>query len=159
MKKLFCHPERKRRISIVATLGFFGLAALRMTTVAMAQETIPPECRLLPEHKPAADVAYQPGVDVHGKPVVPADINAVPMGLEQQTIIVPLSVDLAQRLQNQNIQGLQMEGTLGFLEIEPGGRVTYNGQDLTNQVYVLCGQKPAESVPPANGQTPPDTVK
>jgi len=135
------------------------LAFLLFATPAFANESIPPECRLLPEHKASADVAYQPGVDVHGKPVVPADLNAAPMGLDQQTIVVPLSVDLAERLQNQNIAGLQMTGTLGFLEIAPGGRVTYNGQDLTNQIHVLCGQKPAESVPPANGQTPPDAVQ
>jgi len=132
---------------------------LVLTFPVFAQEGYPPECRLLPDHKASADVAYQPGVDVYGKPVVPADVNAAPMGLDQQTIVVPLSVDLAQRLQNLNIAGLKMDGTLGFLEIAPGGRITYNGQDLTGQVHVLCDKKPTESAPPANGQTPPDTVK
>ncbi len=135
------------------------IALFAFASPAMAQETLPPECRLLKEHKPSADVNYRPGVDVHGKPVVPADINAAPMGLESQTIVVPLSVDLAERLQNQNINGLEMTGTLGFIEIAPGGRVTYNGQDLTGQVHVLCDQKPQEAAAPANGQTPSDAVE
>lgn len=32
-------------------------------------------CLFLDQHTPRADVAYQPGVDVHGKAVVPADLN------------------------------------------------------------------------------------
>lgn len=126
---------------------------------AMAQENVPPECRILKDHKPSSDVAYQAGVDVHGKPVVPADINAAPMGLDNQTIVVPLSVDLAQRLQGQNIAGLEMAGTLGFIEIGPGGRVTYNGQDLTGQVHVLCDQNPQGTAVSADGQTPADAVE
>lgn len=133
------------------------------STVAMAEEGMPPECRILPEHKAANDVTYQPGVNVRGKAVVPADINADPMGISTQTIVVPLTVDLAKRLQNQNIAGLEMEGTLGFLEIAPSGRVTYNGQDLTSQVHALCGEKPAETPvetpPQPDRQTPPDTIK
>lgn len=35
-------------------------------------------CRLRAQHVAAADVTYKPGVDVHGNPVVPADLNAVP---------------------------------------------------------------------------------
>ena len=32
------------------------------------------DCRRLVNHVPSADVAYQPGVDVHGKPVAAADL-------------------------------------------------------------------------------------
>ena len=126
---------------------------------AMAQEGVPPECRVLKEHVPDAGVAYQPGVDVYGKPVVPADINADPMGLNGQSIVIPLSIDMAKRLQGQNIPGLDMTSTLGFIEVAPNGRVTYNGQDLTGQVHMLCDQKPQETAAPADGQTPPDAVE
>ncbi|PZQ44076.1 MAG: hypothetical protein DI551_10890 [Micavibrio aeruginosavorus] len=134
-------------------------AALLIFSMPAFAQDIPPECRLLKEHAPSSDVAYQPGVDVHGKPVVPADINAAPMGLNQQTIVVPLTVDLAQRLQNQSINGLQMEGTLGFLEIGPGGKVTYNGQDLTSRVHVLCDQAAGKPAPAPDGQIAPDPVQ
>ena len=129
---------------------------------AFAQEGLPPECRILPDHKAANDVTYQPGVDVHGKAVVPADINAPPTGLGKETVIVPLTVDLAKRLHN-HVQGLELEGTLGYLEIAPSGRVTYNGQDLTSQVHALCGEKPQEAAPPPvsepNRQTAPDVIE
>ena len=126
---------------------------------AMAAEVVPAECRFITAHKPSADVAYKEGVDVKGRPVVPADLNADPMGIKSQTIIMPLTVDFAQRLQTLNIAGLNTEGTLGFLEISPDGRVTYNGQDLTQPMQALCAPKPPESGAPANGQTPPDTVE
>ena len=131
------------------------------STAAFAQEAFPPECRVVEHYKPSADANYQPGVDVHGKPVVPADVNAAPpMGLDgQQTVVIPLSIDMAKRLQGQNIEGLDMTSTLGFIEVGPGGRVTYNGQDLTRQVHVLCDRNPQESAVPANGQTPPDAVE
>ena len=134
---------------------------LLLSAPAFAQETVPPECRILEQHKPSADANYQPGVDVHGKPVVPADINAAqPMGLDgQQTIVIPLSIDMAKRLQGQNIQGLDMTSTIGFIEVGPGGRVTYNGRDLTGQVHVLCDRNPRETDVPANGQTSPDAVE
>ena len=137
------------------------LVVLLLAAPAFAQETVPPECRILEQHKPSASVNYQPGVDVHGKPVVPADINAAPpMGVDgQQTIVIPLSIDMAERLQGQNIEGLDMTSTLGFIEIAPGGRVTYNGRDLTPQVQVLCDRKPQNAAIPANGQMPPDTVE
>ena len=36
------------------------------------------DCIQIVEHHPSADVAYQPGVDVRGKKVVPADVEASP---------------------------------------------------------------------------------
>ncbi len=144
-------------------LFFFWIAAslslLAMTGRVNAQEGQPPECRLLPEHKASADVAYQPGVDVQGKPVMPADINSAAMGLDKQSVIVPLNIDLAKRLQGNGVQGLNLESTLGFLEIQPSGRVLYNGQDLTSQVYVLCDKKPQETAPSDGGQKPADVLE
>lgn len=138
---------------------FIFLIVMFLALPVCAQETLPPECRLLKEHKPSADVTYQAGVDVRGRPVVPADVNAAPMGLESQTLVVPLSVDLAKRLQGNSIQGLDMTGTLGFIEIEPGGRVLYNGQDLTGQVHVLCGRRPQGTAVSPDGQAAPDIVE
>jgi hypothetical protein len=133
---------------------WLGLLSLILFPVsAFAQEVVPPECRLLPDHKPQADVAYQPGVDVRGKAVVPADINATPM-VDTDVIVVPLSIDLAQRI-NSSVSGLQLEGNLGYLEIGKNGRVTHNGQDWTSQVYVLCGK---QEVSP-DGQPPEDVIK
>lgn len=136
-----------------------SLSLLAMTGGANAQEGPPPECRLLPEHKASADVAYQPGVDMDGKAVVPADLNAAPMDMGKQSVIVPLNIDLARRLQGNGVQGLNLESTLGFLEIQPNGRVLYNGQDLTSQIYVLCDKKPQETAPSGDGQKAPDSLE
>lgn len=128
-----------------------------ISTSATAQDQtveLPPECRLLPEHRPSADVAYQPGVDVHGKAVVPADLNASPMAVPD-TVVVPLTIDLAQRLNNPPVSGAKFDANLGYLEIEKSGRVTHNGQDLTSQVYLLCGKQPVS----ADGQGAADVIK
>lgn len=135
---------------------FFIFAILMASPIAMAQEesAVPPECRLLPEHKADVGVAYQSGVDVHGKSVAPADLNASPSNFTQETIVVPLTVNLAERLQGLNIQGLQLEGNLGYLEIHPDGRVSHNGQDWTSQVHVLCGKMAVSS----GGQDAADVI-
>ncbi len=122
----------------------FLFFVLTISGFAQAQETfIPPECRILPDHRAQANVSYQAGVDVNGKPVVPADVNSPQIALPK-TIIVPLTIDLAKRLQGSNIPGLNLEGTLGFLEIGSDGRVNYDGRDITPQVYVLCGREGAD---------------
>lgn len=138
----------------------FVFALLLFSTPAFAQDIVPPECRILEQYQTSGGADYRPGVDVRGKPVVPADINAAPpMGLDGQTIVVPLSIDMAERLQGQNIQGLDMASTLGFIEVGPNGRVIYNGQDLTSEIHVLCDDNPQETAVPADGQMPPDTVE
>lgn len=43
------------------------------TTVRVSADT----CARLVEHVPAPDVEYRPGVDVHGRKVVPADLGPV----------------------------------------------------------------------------------
>lgn len=125
-------------------------------------EPVAPECRVLPEHKAQTDVAYKAGEDVRGKPVVPADLNASAMDVPE-TIVIPLSIDFAQRLQGMNIPGLNMDSTVGFLEVRSDGRVTYDGRDLTSQVYMLCGQdaakNPAETPSSADRQTAPDALQ
>lgn len=138
--------------------AFVYLLGLIVAVPAFAQpieSNVPPECRLLPEHKADAGVAYQPGVDVHGKSVVPADLNSpLASSIASQTIVVPLTVDLADRLQGQTIDGLKLEGNLGYLEIHPDGRVSHNGEDWTSQVYVLCGKPPVSG----DGQPPADVI-
>lgn len=110
---------------------------LFITPVAMAQDDpVAPECRLLPNHVANDNVAYKAGVDVRGKNVVPADLNASQIELPE-TIVVPLSINLGQ---NTDINGTDLKATTGFLEIYKNGRVTYDGKDVTSQVYAICGQ-------------------
>jgi hypothetical protein len=133
--------------------AFVVLVLFSVSAHAQNESNIPPECRLLPDHKSQADVAYKPGVDVKGKAVVPADINAVPM-IDTDVVVVPLSINLARQI-GHSIPGLQLEGNLGYLEIGKDGRVIYNGQDWTSQVHVLCGKQPLST----DGQPPADVIK
>lgn len=136
------------------------LSLLLFFPLSVRAEDLPPECRLLPAHVANNDVTYQPGVDVHGNKVVPADLNASSFAFPD-VVTVPLGIDLAQRLQGLNIQGLQMESPMGILEIHRNGRVVYNGQDWTPQVYAVCGQVPPDIAPAGglDGQAAEDAIK
>ncbi len=128
---------------------------------------LPPECKILPVHvseKMSAD--YVPGVDVKGRPVTPADVNAQPFH-DLDRVVIPLSVDLAERLDT-DIEGLELDADLGTLEIYQSGRVVYNGQDWTSQVYTICGEQvpadtpvdiPTDIPEKADGQDAPDPVQ
>jgi hypothetical protein len=121
------------------TIGFLFLA---LSSAAFAQSAQDPACRLVASHKPSNDANYRPGLDVRGKPVVPADLNAAPPMLPE-TIVVPLTIDLAQRLDGQGVKGLTLDGNAGYLEINPStGSVRWNDQDITPAMAVLCDQNP-----------------
>jgi hypothetical protein len=97
-------------------------------------------------HTPTPDVAYQPGVDAQGNPVVPADINPSPISVPSH-IEVPLTVDLATRLSLPTPEGVKMEDVLGALKLHKDGKVEFNGVDLTPVVAAVCGWQ--DYTPPA----------
>ncbi|MEJ0062074.1 MAG: hypothetical protein WDO70_02455 [Alphaproteobacteria bacterium] len=106
-------------------------------------------CRALIKHHPSADVAYQPGVDVNGKKVAPADLEDTPPIELPETIAIELDSGLRQWLPNQDYPYNKLDASkvrLGAIEVT-GDQVTYNGQPLTSQAQenlaVLClEQKP-----------------
>ena len=84
---------------------------------ATAQTISQAECRLIASHVPAADIAYQPGVDVRGRPVVAADLLPAPTVVPER-FIVALSVDLRRRL---GLSGeLKPELPIGVITVEAG---------------------------------------
>ncbi len=120
-----------------------GVTALYLSFVIPAQAQTNDKygvCKLLPKHTPQNNVVYQPGVDVYGNAVVPADLNAAPMGDVLNVIRVPLDVNLAQNVIALSSQGLQLEAPLGMLDVYQDGRILYNGQDWTAPVLTLCGE-------------------
>lgn len=87
-----------------------------------------------------ADAAYKPGVDVHGKAVVPADVNDGAMAKAvPQAFRFPVTMDLAQKFAPSLPQGLEMKAGLGMIETHEDGTVTYNGVDITKGAAHLCG--------------------
>lgn len=73
-----------------------GAIALLMFTAASASAEIAiseRDCRqLVVKHEPAPDVTYQPGVDVHGNAVAPADLNGGSQLNLPDVIYIPLEV-------------------------------------------------------------------
>ena len=51
-----------------------GAAAAEHTTLQLSKA----DCRRLVEHQPNGDIAYREGVDLRGRPVVPADLPGRP---------------------------------------------------------------------------------
>lgn len=93
-------------------------------------EVDPEACDRLAAHVPDDDVTYQPGVDAHGNPVAPADLN--PPIVTPDVFYIPLEVDVRDRF------GIPADPTffdgdilIGTVTVD-GDRVTYNGQDLTD---------------------------
>jgi len=92
------------------------------------------ECRrVIVEHRPAADVAYQPGVDVRGRPVVGADLNPAPQFAVPDSVAFDIAVDLKKFGIVGGSPLFQPNFKLGDVRMDvASGRVLYNGQPLGN---------------------------
>ncbi len=123
---------------------FLILIIFPYTSYAQGPETF---CHLLPDHEPDQGAAYKPGVDVHGNPVAPADLNAPPL-IVPDVVRIPLNVDLAQGLSQPLPDGTELNTHMGMLEIYRNGSVVFNGQDLTRQANILCGRAVEPEVKP-----------
>lgn len=106
----------------------------------------PAFCHLYQQHVPDADVTYQPGVDVHGRPVAGADLPGGSSIRLPDSFTVPLTLDLFEQLGlDQQFPGLEGKLDLGQLSIE-GDRVTLGGQVVPSlsraDLVAICGGKP-----------------
>jgi len=107
----------------------------------------PALCRSLVKHVPDASVAYQPGVDVDGNPVAPADLPGAPQMQLPDKINIPLTLSLAKVLKLNTSQypynqlGPGTEAQLGTITVE-GDKVLFNGKPLSDEqqdnLAVLC---------------------
>lgn len=96
---------------------------------------------------PPAD--YVPGVDVEGKPIVPADLSTNNSFINDP-IIIPIQLNLAERFDLDLPDGVFSEPGVSSIEIYQDGRVTYNNQDITEKVKQHCVKKPMKP----GGETP-----
>ncbi|WP_119303198.1 hypothetical protein [Dongia deserti] len=75
--------------------GSIALVLLALTWALPANAEIAisrRDCERLVRHEPAADVTYQPGVDVHGQPVMPADLGGGAQIELPDVIYIPIEV-------------------------------------------------------------------
>lgn len=114
---------------------------------AMAQTVVLDDaaCRAIVQHQPADDVTYQPGVDVNGKPVVEADLDASPIQLPE-TISFDITVDVMKYAGIAPPKGVEGQAVIGRVDINKDGRMYFNGQPMEGQsqsaLRALCKEHP-----------------
>ena len=74
--------------SIAVILVAVASAAPASAEIAISRK----DCQRLVNHEPAPDVTYQPGVDVHGRPVAPADLGGGQQIQLPDVIYIPIEV-------------------------------------------------------------------
>ena len=129
------HPLRPVRhgglaglAAVLLALGAPGVAATGTVEITRA------DCSQLVKHVPAPDVAYQPGVDVNGNPVAPADLDGGYQVALPETIVIPITVLLQERFGiPANSVLYKGEALIGVASVSlDGEEVTFNGQPLTS---------------------------
>lgn len=116
-------------IASAILITFAASAALAAEDTAIRITTS--DCIRIVEHHPSADVAYQPGVDVRGRKVVPADVeaspdlrNIVPQVIEFSVALNPLKGGAA-RFGETSLE-------VGKVSFDmKSRRATFNGKPLT----------------------------
>lgn len=136
------------RLSGLLILAAPVLAALAWPPVpALAQSDLT-VCRYLPRHRPTPDATYQPGVDVKGRPVAPADLpGSAGATAAPQRFEIPVTLEFARRMGFRVPTGGGMAGAVpGNMEVGrlvlDGDRLLFNGQPLGGaseaELYALC---------------------
>ena len=91
------------------------------------------DCARVVRHVPAPDVAYTPGRDVDGNPVVPADLEGGIRIEPLSEINIPITIDLQDRF------GIPANNDLFEAEAHVGtvtradGKTFFNGQKLSSE--------------------------
>ena len=98
------------------------------------------DCERLVRHEPAPDVAYQPGVDVHGRPVVPADLGGGQQIQLPDVIYIPIEV-LIQDKYGIPANSVLYDATalVGVVSVR-GNQVYFEDQPLTDPEIVALEQ-------------------
>jgi hypothetical protein len=130
-------------VALVATPAMaHEKAAVATTRVAITRA----DCARLVAHVPGPDVAYEPGVDVYGREVAPADLGGAPRIELPETILIDIEIDLQARF------GIPVDPTLYDPDAEVGevvyrdGRFTFNGQPLQDEAQAELAARCQEIV-------------
>ncbi len=120
------------------------LAVLFLAAPAAAQVPLDLSvCRYLPRHRPAPDVEFKPGVDVHGNRVARADLPGSAGAGPVDRFEIPVTLNFARRLgiAAPGAAGLPGNTEIGRLSVQ-GNRMAFNGQPLGSaseaELYALC---------------------
>lgn len=126
-----------------------GLAPAEEVSVRLTRE----DCQHLTRYVPDPGVAYQPGVDVNGRAVAPADLGGAPALQIPETIQITIDVDLQDRLGfPANDKTFEADALLGVVTLGPDGRAWFNGQPLQDETQVELSQRCQEILRPGAPQ-------
>ena len=114
-------------------MRYFWLFFLFLIPAAHAQAT-PEFCAMI---KDRHSVHYTPGIDVHGKKVVSADLNN-DFSKSLFPIEIPIKIDLIERFDLDIGNGIDLEPVIAHFQVHEDGRVMYGDKDLTNKAQELC---------------------
>lgn len=128
-----------------------------LSATAIASDSI--ECKILETKTKVMPADYVPGVDAEGNKVVPADVEEKKKVAVNDVIKFPLTLDLANKLQQLKDLGITAESVLGVVEIHNDGRVKYNDQDITTSMKTLCGHALKEEVVEVTEEKPKEETK
>lgn len=133
-------------------MKYFLVILLLLSSPAFAEKApvAPPVldtslCQAMATYQPSDDVAYVPGVDVNGKPVVEADLSSSPVILPDVTGF-DITVDVARYAGLATAPADEMLAAVGRVEIGKNGHMTFNGQPMEGEaeaaLRALCVEKP-----------------
>ncbi len=112
----------------VLAAGVSAVAQTRTVTITKA------DCSRLAYHVPSNDTAYRPGIDVHGKPVVPADLGGTPEIKLPEEITSAITVDIQERFSiPANSTLFEPEAYIGNVVVHKDGATFFNGKPLTSE--------------------------
>ena len=113
------------------------LAILPVFTVSAPAATViitKADCAALVRHVAEPGVAYEPGIDVNGRPVVPADLGDTPEIKLPEEIAIAITVDIDKRFNIPPTPDLfRSEAIIGTVIVKRDGRAYFNGQPLTSE--------------------------
>lgn len=123
------------RIALLVPLSLaLGWVASSVPAAAGNLRVSKSDCDKLVAYRQPPGVEHQPGVDVNGRPVVPADLNGGTQIRLPDTILVPITVDLGDRFGiPHNSVLFDATAFIGIASVRlSDGKVTFNGQDLSD---------------------------
>lgn len=120
------------------------ITLVMLSYTASAQTGIKIDSRLMTlcqhsaaDHAPNANAEYQPGVDVDGNAVTPADIG-VTLGTSIYPLRIPLEMDLLQHFNLDVPYGIITDADVAGVMVHEDGFITYNGHDISSKVETFC---------------------
>jgi hypothetical protein len=129
------------------TVTIAALAIVAATTTRAAERTIAiarSDCELAVRYVAPAGVDYQPGVDVNGRPVAPADLDDGRRLQRPESIPVIISEDTRKRFHVSHHSPLfDADAVVGIVELRLSDRrLTFNGVELSdpeaNALAAMC---------------------